>query len=132
MFISYRRADCPDAVARLYENLVRSLRNQKVFYDHAGIEFGAEFPQILRDRVAAASVVLVCIGPNWVKQLHSRPADQVDFVREEIKQALAAGKTVIPILLGGNELMPTAADLEGFSDLTSLLAKNAIKLRPDP
>jgi eukaryotic-like serine/threonine-protein kinase len=131
VFLSYRRADCPDAVSRLHEKLRAKLRNTEVFYDHSSIELGAEFPQLLRDKVTAADVVLICIGPKWVELLQSR-REVHDFVREEVRLALESKKEVIPLLIGGNLHMPTEADLANFPELLPLRSKNAQLIRPDP
>jgi len=69
VFISYRRNDSPDSVARIHGKLVARLRNREIFYDHASIELGAEFPEVLRHKVTTAGVVLVVIGPKWVEEL---------------------------------------------------------------
>jgi serine/threonine protein kinase/tetratricopeptide (TPR) repeat protein len=131
VFISYRRDDSPDAVARIHERLVARLRNREVFYDHTSIELGDEFPQVLRDKVTTAGVVLVVIGPRWVASLHARRAAPVDHVREEVRLALASGADVVPVLVG-RATMPTDADLADFPDLLPLLRRNAQPVPPDP
>ncbi len=131
IFISYRRADSPDAVARIFAKLVARLRNRDVFYDHTSIELGAEFPEMLRHKVTAAGVVLVVIGPKWVEELQKRRSAPVDFVREEICLALASGADVIPVLVG-HAVMPIEADLADFPELLPLLRKNAKPVPPDP
>ncbi len=131
VFLSYRRADTPDAVARLYERLVARIRNREVFYDHRSIELGDEFPELLRHKVTTASVVLVVIGPKWVELLREKQSAAVDHVREEIRLALASQADVIPVLVGG-AAMPSETALADFPDLLPLRARNAQTVRPDP
>jgi len=131
IFLSYRRSDSPDSVARIHGKFVARLRNREVFYDHSNIELGAEFPEVLRHKVTTAGVVLVVIGPKWVEELQKRKSAPVDFVREEIRLALTCGAEVIPILVG-NAPMPTEADLADFPELLPLLRKNAKLVPPDP
>jgi serine/threonine protein kinase/tetratricopeptide (TPR) repeat protein len=133
IFISYRRADAPDAVARLHERLTARLRNREVFYDHTSLELGDVFPDRLREQVTTAGVVLVVIGPNWAAELRNRAADtaKLDFVREEVRLALASGHTVIPVLVGGAK-MPSEADFAPCPELLPLRRLNAQTVRPDP
>lgn len=133
IFISYRRSDAPDAVARLHERLVARLRNREVFYDHASLELGDVFPDRLREQVTTASVVLVVIGPKWAEELRNRAANTAkpDFVREEVRLALVSGHTVIPVLVGGAN-MPGEADFADTPELLPLRALNAQTVRPDP
>jgi len=131
VFLSYRRSDSPDAVARIYEKLSQRLRNRDIFYDHASIELGADFVERLQGKIASSSAVLVIIGPKWLEILMERSSATVDHVREEIRLALASRTDVVPVLVG-NAKMPTEADLVDFPDLLPLLRKNAQRVSPDP
>jgi len=132
LFLSYRRADCPDSVSRLHDLLLRRLPLWSLFYDHRRIAPGEDFSDRLRQEVTSAKVVLVAIGPRWVETLAARRAGPgVDHVREEIRLALGAGRTIIPVLLD-NARMPTEQDLAEWPDLWPLLRLNAIHVRPDP
>jgi WD40 repeat protein/serine/threonine protein kinase len=131
IFISYRRADCPDSVARIFGELKSRLRNSEIFYDHKSIPLGEEFPEMLRQKVAAANIVLVVIGPKWVELLLGKQTASIDHVREEVRLALQSSCEVIPVLVGGAK-MPSEADLAGFPELSSLRNKNAQSIPPDP
>jgi hypothetical protein len=74
--------------------------------------------------------VLAVIGPNWLQRLGSfgsRPADgPVDFLRFEIKSAIAQGVPVIPILVDG-AIMPNAQDLP--EEIKALAGLQGLELR---
>jgi serine/threonine protein kinase len=131
LFISYRRSDSPDTVKLIHERLKRRLPRWEIFYDHESIPLGEQFPERLRAKVASAAVVLVIIGPRWLEILQERKSATVDHVRAEVRLALEAGTSVVPVLVG-HAAMPTEADLAEFADLQPLLRRNGRPVRPDP
>src|SRR5438270_11931880 len=100
LFISYRRADSPDTVKLIHERLKRRLPRWEIFYDHESIPLGEQFPERLRTKLASAAVVLVVIGPKWLEILQERKTAEVDHVREEVRLALEANTSGLPILVG--------------------------------
>jgi hypothetical protein len=73
--------------------------------------------------------MLVVIGPQWLSatdaQGRRRITDPSDFIRSEIAAALAEGKPVVPVLVGGAH-MPS---LDGLpDDLRELARYNALTL----
>src|SRR5216684_3929972 len=131
LFMSYRRDDSPDTVKLIHERLKRRLPRWEIFYDHESIPLGEQFPERLRAKVASAAVVLVIIGPNWLKILQERKGAALDHVRAEVRLALEATTSVVPILVG-RAAMPTDADLADFADMQPLLQRNGRPVRPDP
>jgi WD40 repeat protein/serine/threonine protein kinase len=132
LFLSYRRSDSPDTVKLIHERLQKVLPRWEIFYDHQSIRQGEEFPELLRTKVTSATAVLVIIGPQWLEILHQRRGGAaVDHVREEVRLAMEAGNTVIPVTVG-NAGMPKATDLVDFPELQSLLTRNGREVRPDP
>jgi serine/threonine protein kinase/tetratricopeptide (TPR) repeat protein len=131
LFISYRRADSPDTVKLIHERLKRRLPRWEIFYDHESIPLGEQFPEQLRAKAASAAVVLVVIGPKWLEILQERKGAAVDHVRAEVRLALGAAASVVPVLVG-RARMPTDADLADFADLQPLLGRNGHLVRPDP
>ena len=55
----------------------------------------------------------------------------IDHVREEVRLALQAGASVVPVLVGRAD-MPADVDLAEFADLQPLLLRNGRPVRPDP
>jgi hypothetical protein len=131
LFISYRRSDSPDTVKLIHERLKRRLPRWEIFYDHEGIPLGEQFPERLRAQVASAAVVLVIIGPKWMDILRSRKEATIDHVRAEVRHALEAAVSVVPVLVG-HAIMATEGDLAEFADLQPLLKRNGRPVRPDP
>ncbi|KQP22718.1 4a-hydroxytetrahydrobiopterin dehydratase [Pseudorhodoferax sp. Leaf267] len=115
VFISYRRTDAIDAVRGLYFQLRLRFGSRQVFMDVSGIEPGDVWPDRLQRALTKASVVLVVIGPTWLRatdQYGRRRLDETgDWVRQEIEQALRSGKPVIALLVGGLTVLPPAEAL---------------------
>src|SRR5262249_32311859 len=65
------------------------------------IKPGDDFVEVLNTQVDPCDVMLVIIGPRWIKLLANRAGDITDFVAIEIRAAFAMGKRVIPVLVGG-------------------------------
>ena len=91
IFISYRRDDTQHSAGRLYERLVRVFGRNNVFKDVDSIPPGADFRDLLVQRVSDASVMLAVIGANWQSrddQNRSRLENSGDFVRIELENAM--------------------------------------------
>ena len=128
LFISYRRDDEP-AYARLVRGQLRqSFDEGSCFMDVDEIAPGDDWKQELRRHVNECDVLIAVIGPRWVTVADSdgrrRLDDPEDVVRWEIREALARGKRVIPVLVGGAsplraaDLPPDLAPLAGLQALT--------------
>lgn len=120
IFISYRRDDRPGFAGRLTEALEGAFGAGHVFRDIEDIRPGEDFAATIHSRLEAVDVVLAMIGPAWLdarKDGERRLDDPDDFVRFEIASALASGKPVWPVLVGG-ATMPAERDLpEPIRDL---------------
>lgn len=125
VFLSYRRSDAPDVVRRIHTEYCRLYSPRSIFLDTRDIKAGAAFPELLRETVRGASVVLVVIGRRWQVERLKEPGD---WVRREIRIALQAGKRVVPVLVDGGKL-PAKADLP--SDIRALVTRNVVTLAPE-
>lgn len=113
IFISYRRDDSPGFAGRLAEDLDAAFGADQVFRDIDDIRPGEDFVKAITSHLQSVDVLLAVIGPDWLnasKDGHRRLDDPEDFVRVEIQLALAAGKPVWPVLIGG-VVMPRESDL---------------------
>jgi len=130
VFISYRRSDSASAAGRLDDALKQAFGQARVFRDTKDIRPGMNFVTTIEQGLRDCTVVLAVIGPNWLARLQnfgSRPSDgPVDFLRFEIKSALAQGVQLIPILVDG-ATMPVAQDLP--DELKPLVQLQGLELR---
>lgn len=132
-FISYRRSDSSLASQALHVQLRERFGPSRVFMDVGAIGVGDVWPDRLRRAIDEATVVLVVIGPGWLKAADAfgrRRLDQPsDWVRLEILTALAAKKPLLPLLIGGSsELLPA----EGLPpELQPLLDVQMLRLREE-
>lgn len=113
IFISYRREDSIAYAGRLHDNLAAHFGVDRVFMDLGQIKAGDDFTRVLADQIAACDIVVAVIGPHWLDASNAqgrRLAQADDFVRYELASALAQGKRLIPVLVGGAR-MPASSDL---------------------
>lgn len=106
IFLSYRRSDSSAATERLATLLARHFGADHVFFDlHRGaIAPGAEWQQVLDQRLRQADILLVVIGPGWLEardQAGRRLEQPDDPVRHEIELALTLGAQKLPVLVAG-------------------------------
>jgi hypothetical protein len=112
IFLSYRRQDSQSATGRLADRLEAHFGPARVFRDHDSIAAGDDFAESISRAIAASSVVLVVIGPDWLDVRladgRRRLDDPGDFVRLEIEAALAQDIPLVPVLVESAP-MPAAA-----------------------
>jgi hypothetical protein len=128
LFLSYRRDDSAGFAGRLADALEAAFGAGSVFRDVDDIRPGEDFVRTIESHLRAVGAVLVMIGPRWLAiSTDGKPrlADPDDFVRREIEAALASGKPVIPLLVGGAR-MPAAAELPGA--IAGLAQRQAVAL----
>jgi TIR domain len=130
IFINYRRDDSIGMAGRLHDRLAQTFGRDNLFMDADHIPVGANFVTYLNDQVAACDVILVVIGPKWLRvkdkagQRRLHQAD--DFVAIEIAAALSRNIRVIPVLVEGAR-MPKASDLP--DSLKPLDRRQAVEMR---
>jgi len=99
IFISYRRDDSRHVAGRLADDLAQAFGPESIFRDIEGISLGLDFTQSLDAAMAACSVMLVLIGPNWLTIQNAqgqRRLDQPeDWIRQEIATALRRNVRVV-------------------------------------
>lgn len=127
IFLSYRRDDSAGFAGRLADALEAEFGAGSVFRDVDDIRPGEDFVTAIQSRLREAAAVLVMIGPRWIGQAgeHSRLHEPGDFVRQEIEAALASGKPVFPLLVGG-AAMPGEDKLP--ASIAGLARKQAVAL----
>jgi len=120
VFISYRRDDDAKSLyPRLLKESLRSrLENVDVFVDRDDIPPGADFGEVIINKLHSSAVLIALIGPKWYKRLD----DPEDYVRLEIQTALERGVWVIPTLIDGARLPRRLGRPRGLPKLAQLQA----------
>ena len=129
VFLSYRRQDSGPTVGRLYDRLAAHFGADRVFRDIDTLAPGAEFAQVIRERIHGCDAAVVVIGSQWLSLTDAegrrRLDDPHDLLKAEIAEALTQRKLVIPALLDGAR-MPSRAELP--SEIATLAERNAIEI----
>ncbi|ELR99180.1 toll/interleukin-1 receptor domain-containing protein [Gloeocapsa sp. PCC 73106] len=111
IFISYRRSDSLDTTRALAERLKATFGIESIFLDESTIDPGQQWPTTIRKALSGATVVLVVIGPSWLRASDEngqrRLDNESDWVRCEIQTALKDQKTIIPILIKNTNIPPS-------------------------
>ena len=130
VFISYRREDTGSAAGRVYDRLSRLLPKSNIFFDVNTIHGGEDFVRRIESEIGRSDVALVFIGDKWLEPAdpsgRGRLWEPDDFVRAELRAALARPMLILPILVAGAR-MPKPAQLP--EDVQPVTGKNAIPLR---
>ena len=130
VFLSYRRRDSKAYAGRLRDALKPCLQAPaQLFMDIDSIGGGVDFAKAIEAAVSSSAVVLVLIGPVWLTIADEQGAPRLcladDLVRREVRLALEAERTVIPVLVDGAR-MPTVNQLP--PPLSDLAGRNAVEL----
>jgi TIR domain len=84
IFISYRRSDVPELTARIFAHLSEHVGTDTLFLDTDSIEAGADFATEILQALQRCDVILVIIGPKWLKLTDEsgrrRLDDPMDYV----------------------------------------------------
>ena len=130
VFISYRRSDSQAQTGRLYDRLNRAFPGM-FFRDVSEIGVGVDFVAHVERAVGASVALIAVIGPQWVTASGERGRrldDANDFVRVEVRTALARKIRIIPVLVGNAEMV-TEDQLP--EDLRPLTRWNAVRIVED-
>ncbi|HWM22626.1 MAG TPA: toll/interleukin-1 receptor domain-containing protein [Ilumatobacteraceae bacterium] len=131
VFISYRREDSEDVTGRIRDRLKARFGPSGVFMDIDSIPPGIDFRKHISAAVASCDVVLVVIGRKWLDNAEgvgrARIHDDRDFVRQEIRSALAREIATIPILV--QHATPPAED-DVPEDIKDLVYRTGLPVRP--
>jgi pterin-4a-carbinolamine dehydratase len=99
--------------------------------DTKSIQGGADWRSSIRAALDSAEVLLVIIGPEWLRVSDERGLRRIDqeddWVRNEIKEALAQEKVIIPVLVDEGQI-PPADKLP--RPISKLVDNQVIPIRP--
>ena len=130
VFINYRREDAGMEAGRIASDLQEEIGDSAVFLDTSSVEPGATWPDRIKSALKNCHVVLIVIGPDWLRLGEMRwSGNPGDWVRIEISSALQDDtKTIIPITVRGGNI-PTSSELP--SEISKLSSKQALDIRTD-
>ena len=133
IFISYRSGDTGPTASRLFSDLATIYGQGQLFIDHEQIQGGQNWPDRLRTEAAGVTVMLVLIGADWLRAQNPTTGDRRlnepgDWVHEEIRLALEADATVIPVLVDEARAL-TPQDLRTVPALAPLARLQMVPLR---
>jgi hypothetical protein len=94
IFISYNRSDGAADAGRLADWLEQKFGKERVFIDVADIDLGANWERVVEHNLNNAIAVLVVVGPVW------KITEPLEL---ELRVALDAGVSIVPILVRGAE-----------------------------
>ncbi|MFI0470340.1 toll/interleukin-1 receptor domain-containing protein [Saccharopolyspora sp. 5N102] len=128
IFVNYRTDDCHQAAAHIESYLSGRFGSEEVFRDSKSIRPGDNFRVRLQAASTGARALLVLIGPNWLSATDQNGnqalANEDDWIRKEILNAMQSGARIIPILCGrGMPRLSAAAlppELAPLADLQAL------------
>lgn len=130
IFINYRNDEGKQQAQALYFSLRRKFSKSRLFMDHANLEGGQAWLDVIEAHVANSFVLLALIGPDWLnlkdKEGIAKLSQPTDPVRYEIATALRRRVPVIPVLLDDAKL---PSELELPLEMRGMLAWHAMPLR---
>ncbi|MCM3886289.1 toll/interleukin-1 receptor domain-containing protein [Frankia sp. R82] len=98
IFVNYRTGDGDSTAALLEREIEHRFGPGHIFRASSSILAGNAFPSEIYRGVQECAVLIAVIGPSWATS--PKLQDPADWVRREIAYALAAGTTVLPVLVG--------------------------------
>jgi hypothetical protein len=110
--LSYRRSDAAAMTGRICDQLIARYGEGVVFLDIDAIPVAVDFRAYIRNVWQRSDVLLAIVGPAWRGETAdgARIDNPDDPVRVEVELALAAGLTIVPVLVDGAR-MPAATAL---------------------
>jgi hypothetical protein len=127
IFISYRRDDSRWQARQIFNAIAATVPRESVFMDIDAIPMGADFVDELERWVRECDILLALIGTGWLVATNPKTGmrrldNELDFVRVEIREALARNIPVVPVLID-EALMPNADELP--YDIKKLVRRQA-------
>jgi hypothetical protein len=120
IFISYRREDAGEA-GRLADWLGVRFGPERIFRDVTRLRGGDPFAAVISEAIAGSTAVVAVVAPGWEVDLD----DHDDWVRRELREALAAGRPIVPVLFGS---APPPERSKLPSDIAAIADREAISI----
>jgi len=116
VFVSYAEKDKPKVV-KLVEALKKE-KDIKVWFDEDRILAGEDFLEKMKDGIAAADKVIICLSPSFT----SKPP--TSWVKQELKMAILKEHKdqqlrIIPVRLKKGGEIPEELGMRAYADLST-------------
>lgn len=129
VFLSYRRDDAAHITGRIADAIAARIGRDRVFVDVDSVAPGEDFVRKIEASIQASGTFIAVIGSNWLTAATPQGQRRIDldgdFIRLEVRTALAAGLRIVPVLVD-NAPMPRAEDLP--EDVRQFVRHNAVHL----
>ena len=112
IFLSYIREDTGGWTGMLYRSLSDNLPTYRIFKDDEETTAGTQWAPRLERLVRRCDFFILVVSKQWsAPEIKSALADPDNWVRREVKIALASKKQIIPVLVNG-AMSPTGLPTE--------------------
>lgn len=122
-FISYRRDDSSAPARGLRDNVETAFGGECVFMDVQEIRIGTLWPSVIQNAIAEASVLIVVIGPGWLRMQDEHGRRRLDkpgdWVHDEIALSLLRSIPIIPVCVSRASAPPAEALPKSIERLAS-------------
>ena len=129
VFVSYRRDDAAHITGRIADAIAARIGRDRVFVDVDSVAPGEDFVRKIESSIHASGTFIAVVGSNWLSAATPQGQRRIDldgdFIRLEVRTALAAGLRIVPVLVD-NAPMPRAEDLP--EDVRQFVRHNAVHL----
>jgi hypothetical protein len=129
VFVSYRRDDAAHITGRIADAIAARIGRDRVFVDVDSVAPGEDFVRKIENSIRSSGTFLAVIGANWLSAATPQGQRRIDldgdFIRLEVRTALATGMRIVPVLVD-NAPMPRAEDLP--EDVRQFVRHNAVHL----
>lgn len=122
-FISYRREDSSAPARSVRDHIEMAYGSSAVFMDVDRIRVGAQWQEVIRSAIARADVLVLVIGPTWLRmddEFGRRRLDKEgDWVREEVALSLLRRIPIVPVLVSRATFPPREAlptNIQGLAE----------------
>lgn len=119
IFISYRRGSAWAYAKMMHDRLVQD--GYSVSFDTETLANG-DFDAELLTRIAACKDFIILLTPGCFDRTVAGVKKEDDWVRIELSEALAQGKNIVPIAVGGFQYPPSLPD-----DIAKVRSKNWVE-----
>ena len=99
IFISYRRSDSRKWADKLFDHISMRFGKDLIFQDVGDIKPGKDFLRVLRDAIKGCKVVLVLIGPKWLRVKNADGTRRIDNPKDVLREKEDVGSPIKRLIM---------------------------------